>query len=133
MSDAEGDQPIRPDRIVDRWRGGSTEPPRLIRFDGFVGGETEDGRVLLYDPDDSSHVIQIPRNAIRVIEPEDPALTPVQGTALWIDPDAECLHIVPDVGPESFLAGEIAQGAYGLLLDESGILKCDKWKSFSKH
>jgi hypothetical protein len=133
---ADGDgQSIRPDHIVARWRGDAErgEPPHLVRFEGFVG-DTEDGYVSLYDTDDSSHVIRIQQAAIKAVEPLDPALTTPFGTSLWVDPEGQCLHLVPGgVTPESFLAGAIAEGAYGLLLDESGILRCRKWKSFSRH
>jgi hypothetical protein len=135
MGASEGGEPTRQDRIFERMREDTERggPARFVRFVGLVGEETADGYVRLYDPEDSGHVIEIPRNAIRIIEPTDPALTPIDGTSLWIDPRAECRHIVPDVGNlESFLAGEIAEGAYGLLIDDSGILRCHRWKSFSR-
>jgi hypothetical protein len=119
MEAARGDSTIRPDHIL---RGAPRDPEGrlrpLVRFQALVDEDAErEGHVRVVDPRDLGHWIEVPRNQVLFWWPEDPDLTPSQGTSLWIERDAVCRHRPVEGQPDALLAGAIADLGYGIALE----------------
>src|SRR5690349_14390107 len=85
------------------------DPPDLMLMSGYVGASSEEGHVRLYLDEELSRYAEIPLESIRHARELSPAESPLGGSLLWIDRDAELMHgrAGEKPGAASFLEGWI--------------------------
>lgn len=124
----EGDGPnLRLDDFVGRIVQDPNAPPSVTLLSGYLGSSSEEGHVRLYLDEELCRYVEIPEKAIRHTQELLPEQSPLGGSLVWIDRDAEVLHGA--AGSErrkaTFLEGQIAQdyigGAGGTGASGSGI------------
>lgn len=128
----EGDGPnIRYDDFVGRIVQDPNEPPNVMLLSGYLGSSSEEGHVRLYLDEELGRYVEIPEKAIRHTQELPPEQSPLGGSLVWIDRDAEVVHGA--AGTErrkaTFLEGQIAQDYIGGAADygpaAGGILPTD--------
>lgn len=112
----EGDGPnLRYDDFVGRIVRDPNEPPSVTLLSGYLGSSSEEGHVRLYLDEELCRYVEIPQKAIRHTQELPPEQSPLGGSLVWIDRDAEVLHGA--AGSErrkaTFLEGQIAQDYIG--------------------
>jgi hypothetical protein len=112
----EGDGPnVRYDDFVGRIVQDPNEPPNVTLLSGYLGSSSEEGHVRLYLDEELSRYVEIPEKAIRHTQELPPEQSPLGGSLVWIDRDAEVVHGA--AGAErrkaTFLEGQIAQDYIG--------------------
>ncbi|MET0646828.1 MAG: hypothetical protein ABW208_09425 [Pyrinomonadaceae bacterium] len=112
----EGDGPnLRYDDFVGRIVQDPKEPPSVTLLSGYLGASSEEGYVRLYLDEELGRYVEIPEKAIRHTQELPPEQSPLGGSLVWIDQDAEVLHGA--AGSErrkaTFLEGQIAQDYIG--------------------
>ncbi|MBV8856143.1 MAG: hypothetical protein JOZ02_04200 [Acidobacteria bacterium] len=106
-----GDGPnLRYDDFVGRIVQDPNEPPSVTLLSGYLGASSEEGHVRLYLDEELTRYVEIPEKAVRHTQELPPEQSPLGGSLLWIDRDAEVLHGA--AGSErsraTFLEGQIA-------------------------
>src|SRR5215210_5803019 len=83
------------------------DPPGLMLMSGYLGESSEEGHVRLYLDEELSRYAEIPREAIRHARALPHEQSPLGGSLLWIDRDAEVMHGKAGAKPgaASFLEG----------------------------
>src|SRR5215212_5276624 len=112
----EGDGPnLRYDDFVRRIVQDPNEPPGVTLLSGYLGSSSEEGHVRLYLDEELCRYVEIPEKAIRHTQELPPEQSPLGGSLVWIDRDAEVLHGA--AGSErrkaTFLEGQIAHDYIG--------------------
>lgn len=112
----EGDGPnLRLDDFVGRIVQDPNAPPSVTLLSGYLGSSSEEGHVRLYLDEELCRYVEIPEKAIRHTQELPPEQSPLGGSLVWIDRDAEVLHGA--AGSErrkaTFLEGQIAQDYIG--------------------
>ena len=112
----EGDGPnVRYDDFVGRIVQDPNEPPNVMLLSGYLGSSSEEGHVRLYLDEELCRYVELPEKAIRHTQELPPEQSPLGGSLVWIDRDAEVLHGA--AGSErrkaTFLEGQIAQDYIG--------------------
>jgi hypothetical protein len=112
----EADGPnLRYDDFVGRIVTDPKEPPCVTLLSGYLGSSSEEGHVRLYLDEELCRYVEIPEKAIRHTQELSPEQSPLGGSLVWIDQDAEVLHGA--AGSErrkaTFLEGQIAQDYIG--------------------
>ena len=112
----EGDGPnLRLDDFVRRIVQDPNAPPSVTLLSGYLGSSSEEGHVRLYLDEELCRYVEIPEKAIRHTQELPPEQSPLGGSLVWIDRDAEVLHGA--AGSErrkaTFLEGQIAQDYIG--------------------
>ncbi|HWS88787.1 MAG TPA: hypothetical protein VN282_17565 [Pyrinomonadaceae bacterium] len=106
---------IRYDDFVGRIVRDPNEPPCLTLLSGYLGSSSEEGHVRLYLDEELCRYVEIPEKAIRHTQELPPEQSPLGGSLVWIDRDAEVMHGA--AGSErrkaTFLEGQIAQDYIG--------------------
>ncbi|MBV9928774.1 MAG: hypothetical protein JOZ96_27410 [Acidobacteria bacterium] len=113
---SEGDGPnLRYDDFVGRIVQDPNDPPGVTLLSGYLGSSSEEGHVRLYLDEELSRYVEIPERAIRHAQELPPEQSPLGGSLVWIDRDAEVVHGA--AGSErrraTFLEGQIAQDFMG--------------------
>ena len=83
---------LRLDDFVGRIVQDPNEPPSVTLLSGYLGASSEEGHVRLYFDEELSRYVEIPKEAIRHARELSPAESPLGGSLLWIDRDAEVMH-----------------------------------------
>ncbi|MFL6253432.1 MAG: hypothetical protein ACJ74T_00265, partial [Pyrinomonadaceae bacterium] len=112
----EGDGPnLRYDDFVGRLVQDPKDPQPVTLLSGYLGSSSEEGHVRLYLDEELCRYVEIPQKAIRHTQELPPEQSPLGGSLVWIDRDAEVLHGA--AGSErrkaTFLEGQIAQDYIG--------------------
>lgn len=112
----EGERPnLRYDDFVGRIVQNPKEPPGVTLLSGYLGSSSEEGHVRLYLDEELCRYVEIPEKTIRHTQELSPEQSPLGGSLVWIDRDAEVLHGA--AGSErrkaTFLEGQIAQDYIG--------------------
>lgn len=112
----EGDGPnLRLDDFVGRIVQNPKEPPGVTLLSGYLGSSSEEGHVRLYLDEELCRYVEIPEKVIRHTQELPPEQSPLGGSLVWIDREAEVLHGA--AGSErrkaTFLEGQIAQDYIG--------------------
>jgi hypothetical protein len=112
----EGDGPnLRYDEFVARIVQDPQDPPGVTLLSGYLGASSEEGCVRLYLDEELGRYVEIPEKAIRHTQELSPKQSPLGGSLVWIDRDAEVLHGA--AGSErrkaTFLEGQIAEDYLG--------------------
>lgn len=112
----EGDGPnLRYDDFVGRLVQDPKDPQPVTLLSGYLGSSSEEGHVRLYLDEELCRYVEIPEKAIRHTQELSPEQSPLGGSLVWIDRDAEVLHGA--AGSErrkaTFLEGQIAQDYIG--------------------
>ncbi len=83
------------------------DPPDLMSMSGYLGASSEEGYVRLYLDEELSRYAEIPKESIRHAQELSPERSPLGGSLLWIDRDAELMHgrAGAKPGPASCLEG----------------------------
>lgn len=83
------------------------DPPGLQLLSGYLGASSEEGHVRLYLDEELSRYAEIPLESIRHARELPPAESPLGGSLLWLDRDAEVMHgrAGEKPGAASFLEG----------------------------
>lgn len=117
-----GDGPnLRYDDFVRRIVQDTNDPPSVTLLSGYLGSSSEEGHVRLYLDEELSRYVEIPEKAVRHTQELSPEQSPLGGSLVWIDRDAEVLHGAAGSGRRkaTFLEGQIAQdymgGGFGYL------------------
>ena len=86
------------------------DPPDLLLLKGYLGASSEEGHVRLYLDEELSRYVEIPRKAIRHARELPPEQSPLGGSLVWIDREADLMHgkAGEEPGVASFLEGWIA-------------------------
>ena len=86
------------------------DPPDLLLLSGYLGASSEEGHVRLYLDEELSRYAEIPKEAIRHARELSPEQSPLGGSLLWIDRDADLMHgrAGAKPGAATFLEGWIA-------------------------
>ena len=97
------------DDFVARLVKDPNETPELLLLRGYLGASSEDGHVRLYLDEELSHYLEIPRQTIRHARELPPEQSPLGGSLVWIDRQAEVMHGKAGAKPgaASFLEGWI--------------------------
>ena len=97
------------DDFVARLVKDPTDPPSLLLLRGYLGASSEEGHVRLYLDEELSRYVEIPKEAIRHARELSPQQSPLGGSLLWIDREADLMHGKAGVEPgvSSFLEGWI--------------------------
>lgn len=111
-----GDGPnLRYDEFVGRIVQDPNAPPSVTLLSGYLGSASEEGHVRVYLDEELCRYVEIPEKAIRHTQELSPEQSPLGGSLIWIDRDAEVLHGA--AGSErrkaTFLEGQIAQDYMG--------------------
>ena len=98
------------DDFVARLVQDPTDPPGLQLLGGYLGASSEEGHVRLYLDEELSRYAEIPKASIRHARELSPAESPLGGSLLWVDRDAELMHGKSGAKPgaASFLEGWMA-------------------------
>lgn len=106
---------LRFDDFVGRIVQDPKAPPSVTLLSGYLGSSSEEGHVRLYLDEELCRYVEIPEKAIRHTQELPPEQSPLGGSLVWIDRDAEVLHGA--AGSErrkaTFLEGQIAQDYIG--------------------
>ncbi|HEX7318364.1 MAG TPA: hypothetical protein VF297_30945 [Pyrinomonadaceae bacterium] len=106
---------VRYDDFVGRIVQDPNEPPNVMLLSGYLGSSSEEGHVRLYLDEELCRYVEIPQKAIRHSQELPPEQSPLGGSLVWIDRDAEVVHGA--AGSErrkaTFLEGQIAQDYIG--------------------
>src|SRR5215211_2018794 len=106
---------LRYDDFVGRIVQNPKEPPGVTLLSGYLGSSSEEGHVRLYLDEELCRYVEIPEKAIRHTQELPPEQSPLGGSIVWIDREAEVLHGA--AGSErrkaTFLEGQIAQDYIG--------------------
>ena len=97
------------DDFVARLVPNPKDPPGLMLMSGYLGESSEGGHVRLYLDEELSRYAEVPKEAIRHARELSPAESPLGGSLLWVDRDAELMHGKAGAKPgaASFLEGWI--------------------------
>jgi hypothetical protein len=111
-----GDGPnLRYDEFVGRIVQDPNEPPSVTLLSGYLGSASEEGHVRVYLDEELCRYVEIPEKAIRHTQELSPEQSPLGGSLVWIDRDAEVVHGA--AGSErrkaTFLEGRIAEDYMG--------------------
>ena len=98
---------LRYDDFVGRIVQDPNEPPCLTLLSGYLGSSSEEGHVRLYLDEELSRYAEIPKQSIRHARELSPEESPLGGSLLWVDRDAELMHgrAGEKPGAASFLEG----------------------------
>ncbi|MFL6331851.1 MAG: hypothetical protein ACJ754_00750 [Pyrinomonadaceae bacterium] len=106
---------LRSDDFVGQIVQDPNAPPSVTLLSGYLGSSSEEGHVRLYLDEELSRYVEIPQKAVRYTQELPPEHSPLGGSLLWVDRDAEVVHGA--AGSErpkaTFLEGQIAQDYMG--------------------
>ena len=102
---------VRYDDFVGRIVRDPNEPPNVMLLSGYLGSSSEEGHVRLYLDEELGRYVEIPQKAIRHTQELPPEQSPLGGSLVWIDRDAEVVHGAAgsERSKATFLEGQIAQ------------------------
>src|SRR5215211_1093386 len=83
---------LRYDEFVERIVRDPNEPPGVTLLSGYLGSSSEEGHVRLYLDGELSRYVEIPEKAVRHTRELAPEHSPLGGSLVWIDRDAEVVH-----------------------------------------
>ncbi|HEX8115968.1 MAG TPA: hypothetical protein VF521_01735, partial [Pyrinomonadaceae bacterium] len=112
----EGDGPnLRYDDFVGRIVQDPKAPPNVLLLSGYLGSSSDEGHVRLYLDEELSRYVEIPEKAIRHTQELPAEQSPLGGSLVWIDREAEVLHGAAGTERRSatFLEGQIAHDYMG--------------------
>ncbi|HEV2418896.1 MAG TPA: hypothetical protein VGX94_13955, partial [Terriglobia bacterium] len=86
-------------------------PPSTLLLSGFLGNSSEEDHTRLYLDPQLSDYVEIPNDAILHTEEIPKDQSPLGGTYVWIQRDAQVIHgkVGPDRPKAKFLEGQIQQ------------------------
>src|SRR4051794_12521678 len=89
MEDANGP---RMDEFINRLVPDPANPPNTILLSGFLGASSEDGHTRLYFDAQLSSYVEIPNEGILHSQPMPAEQSPLGGSYVWIQRDAELIQ-----------------------------------------
>jgi hypothetical protein len=113
---AESKARIPEDDFVSKVVKDPKQPPDTLLLSGFLGKSSEEGHTRLYFDPELRNYVEIPQDAILHWQEMSKESSPLGGSHVWINPQAELIH--GKVGPQRtkarFFEGPIAAGAGGV-------------------
>ncbi|MET0646829.1 MAG: hypothetical protein ABW208_09430 [Pyrinomonadaceae bacterium] len=95
------------DDFVARLVPDPTDSPDLLLLSGYLGVSSEEGHVRLYQDEELSCYVEIPREAVRRAQALTTEQSPLGGSLVWVERKAELMHgrAGAEPGAASFLEG----------------------------
>jgi hypothetical protein len=101
--------------FVDKLVTDPSKPPQALLLSGFTGASSEPAHTRLYFDAELSDYVEIPDAAILHTEAMAPAQSPLGGSYVWVQRDAELVHgpVSGNRRKASFLEGRLRQDLSG--------------------